>query len=182
MSQIFTEVMKDKDAIIESLVTVLQSVPRDVDYSKARRRIEEELEQVNAKKDRLLELSMEGGLSVSEFKKRNDSFNELAAQLQGQLDTIDTEEQKSKTSVLQVDKIRKTLEKELSFKDGVNSRLVASILDKIIVKRESTKEEIHLDIYLKMGQIYETVYQPQKSSSKDNPLRSIIPKTGTART
>ena len=176
MSQIFTEVMKDKEAIIESLVTVLQSVPRDVDYSKARRRIEEELEQVNAKKDRLLELSMEGGLSVSEFKKRNDSFNELAAQLQGQLDTIDTEEQKSKTSVLQVDKIRKALEKELSFEEGVNSRLVASILDKIIVKRESTKEEIHLDIYLKMGQIYETVYQPQKSSSKDNPLRNTIRK------
>ena len=62
---------------------------------------------------------------------------------------------------------------ELSFEDGVNSRLVASILDKIIVKRESTKEEIHLDIYLKMGQIYETVYQPQKSSSKDNPLKHI---------
>lgn len=133
-----------------------------IHYSKARRRIEEELEQVNAKKDRLLELSMEGGLSVSEFKKRNDSFNELAAQLQGQLDTIDIEEQKSKTSVLQVDKIRKALEKELSFEDGVNSRLVASILDKIIVKRESTKEEIHLDIYLKMGQVYQTVYQPQK--------------------
>jgi len=81
--------------------------------------------------------------------------------------------------VLQVDKIRKTLEKELSFEDGVNSRLVASILDKIIVKRESTKEEIHLDIYLKMGQIYETVYQPQKNSSKDNPLRSTTPKLRT---
>lgn len=173
MSEIFTEVMKDKDAIIESLIAVLQSVPKDVDYSKARRRIEEELEQVNAKKDRLLELSMAGALSVPEFKKRNDSFNELAVQLQGQLDTIAAEEEKSNNSVLQIDKIRKTLEKELSFEGEVSSALVASILDKIIVKRESTKEEIHLDIYLKMGQIYETVYQPQKSSSKDNPLRSI---------
>lgn len=34
MSEIFTEVMTDKEGIIESLVTVLQNVPRDVDYSK----------------------------------------------------------------------------------------------------------------------------------------------------
>lgn len=174
MSEIFTEVMKDRDAIIESLIAVLQSVPKDVDYSKARRRIEEELEQVNAKKDRLLELSMTGALSVPEFKKRNDSFNELAVQLQSQLDTIAAEEEKCSNSVLQIDRIRKSLEKELSFDGGVSSALVASILDKIIVKKESTKEEIHLEIHLKMGQIYETVYEPQKNSSKGGSSRNTM--------
>ena len=174
MSEIFTEVMKDRDAIIESLIAVLQSVPKDVDYSKARRRIEEELEQVNAKKDRLLELIMAGALSVPEFKKRNDSFNELAVQLQGQLDTIAAEEEKSSNLVLQIDRIRKSLEKELSFDGGVSSALVASILDKIIVKKESTREEIHLDIHLKMGQIYETVYEPQKNSSKGSSSRNTM--------
>ena len=174
MSEIFTEVMKDRDAIIESLIAVLQSVPKDVDYSKARRRIEEELEQVNAKKDRLLEMSMAGALSVPEFKKRNDSFNELAAQLQSQLDTIAAEEEKCSNSVLQIDRIRKTLEKELSFDGEVSSALVASILDKIIVKKESTKEKIHLEIHLKMGQIYETVYKPQKSSSKGGSSRNTM--------
>ena len=172
MSEIFTEVMKDKDAIIESLIAVLQSVPKDVDYSKARRRIEEELEQVNAKKDRLLELSMAGALSVPEFKKRNDSFNELAMQLQSQLDTIAAEEEKNSNSVLQIDRIRKTLEKELSFEGEVSSALVASILDRIIVKKGSTREEIHLEIHLKMGQIYETVYEPQKNSSKGSSSRN----------
>ena len=165
MSEIFTEVMKDKTVIIETLMTVLQNVPRDVDYSKARLRIEEEMKQVNAKKDRLLELSMAGALSVSEFKTRNDIFNEMAAQLQCQLDTIDTEEQKGKTSALQIDKIREALEKTLSFEAGVDSRLVASVLDRIIVKRESIKEEVHLDIYLKMGQKYETMYRTQPSTA-----------------
>lgn len=165
MSEIFTEVMKDKTVIIETLMTVLQNVPRDVDYSKARLRIEEEMKQVNAKKDRLLELSMAGALSVSEFKTRNDIFNEMATQLQCQLDTIDTEEQKGKTSALQIDKIREALEKTLSFEAGVDSRLVASVLDRIIVKRESIKEEVHLDIYLKMGQKYETMYRTQPSTA-----------------
>lgn len=165
MSEIFTEVMKDKEAIIESLMSFLRNVPRDENYSKARLRTEGELQQVNAKKDRLLELSMAGALSVSEFKTRNDIFNEMAAQLQCQLDTIDTEEQKGKTSALQIDKIREALEKTLSFEAGVDSRLVASVLDRIIVKRESIKEEVHLDIYLKMGQKYETMYRTQPSTA-----------------
>ena len=114
VSEIFTEVMKDKEAIIESLMSFLRNVPRDENYSKARLRTEGELQQVNAKKDRLLELSMAGALSVSEFKTRNDIFNEMAAQLQCQLDTIDTEAQKGKTSALQIDKIREALEKTLS--------------------------------------------------------------------
>jgi len=113
----------------------------------------------------LLELSMAGALSVSEFKTRNDSFNEMAAQLQCQLDAIDAEEEKRKTSTLQIDKIRKVLEKTLSFEAGVDSRLVASVLDRIIVKRESIKEEVHLDIYLKMGQKYKTMYRTRPSTA-----------------
>ena len=174
MSEIFAEVMKDRGAIIESLIAVMQSVPKDIDYRKARRRIEEELEQLNAKKDRLLELSMAGALSISEFKKRNDSFNELVLQLQSQLDTIAAEEEKGQNNVLQIDKIRKALEKELTFENGINSALVASILDRIIVKRESTKAEIHLEVHLKMGQVYDAVYQPQKNSSKGSSSRNTM--------
>jgi hypothetical protein len=53
---------------------------------------------------------------------------------------------------------------------------VATILDKIIVKKESTKKEIHLDIYLKLGQKYEAVYSPQKISASLTPTRNTMPK------
>jgi hypothetical protein len=52
---------------------------------------------------------------------------------------------------------------------------VATILDKIVVKKESTKKEIHLDIYLKLGQKYEAVYSPQKISASLTSPRSIMP-------
>lgn len=179
MREIFTRVMKDKAVIIDSLLNVLRSVPQDLDHGKARRRIEKELEQVSAKKDRLLELSMAGALSMSEFKKRNDSFNELAERLRRQLEAIAIEEQSGKNSAFRGDEIRKALEKALSFENEINSALAASIVERIVVKRESSKAEIHLDICLKMGQVYEVVYRPLKSSFKDNPLRSITPKAVT---
>ena len=40
---------------------------------------------------------------------------------------------------------------ELSFEGEPNSALLTTILEKIVVKKESTKEEIHLDVYLKLG-------------------------------
>lgn len=62
---------------------------------------------------------------------------------------------------------------ELSFDGEINSVLVASVLDKVVVKKESTKQEIHLDIYLKLGQQFEAVYAPKKTSASIIRLRSI---------
>ena len=67
-------------------------------------------------------------------------------------------------------KIRDILEQELSFKNGVNSALVTTILDKIIVKKGSTKEQVQLEIYMKFGQSYEALIDREKSSFCCNPL------------
>ena len=168
MARIFTEMMRDKNAIIDSLLAVLQSVPREVDYSKARLRAEEEMAAIHAKKDRLLELSMADALSVAEFKKRNEAFNQQLCGLETQLATIQIEEQRQRESALDMDKIRQALERELSFENGINSELVSTILEKVIVKKGSTKEEIHLDIILKLGAKFEAVFTPSSFNSARN--------------
>lgn len=80
------------------------------------------------------------------------------------------EEQKGKHSVEQLEETKNLVERELSFEDGINSALVTTILDHIIVKKESTKEEIHLDIHLKIGDPYGVVLERQKSSFRFNCL------------
>ena len=176
LSQIFTELMKDKDAIIDSLVTVLTNVPKEVDYGKLRSRVQEQIEGINLKKDRLLDLSIAGALTVDEFKQRNDALNVQLCTLESQLEAIRQEEEKSGEGNLNIAEIRRVLDRELSFEGEINTALVASILDKIVVKKESTKEEIHLDIYLKLGQQYEAVYAMKKSSASIIRLRNTTPK------
>jgi hypothetical protein len=68
------------------------------------------------------------------------------------------------------------LEKQLSFEGGINTALVATILDRVVVKKESTKEEIHLDIYLKFGQKYKAIYSPHTLPAGINPPRSTMPR------
>ena len=176
LSKVFEELMKDKEKLIDSLIAVIASVPKDVDYEKIRSRIQEEIEGIHVKKDRLLDLSIAGALTTEEFKERNDAFNVQICNYEAQLASVREEEEKQAAGSLDVAEIRRVLEKELCFEGEINNALVASILEKVIVKKESTKEEIHLDIYLKLGQQYEAIYAPEKRSASIIRLRNTMHK------
>ena len=52
----------------------------------------------------------------------------------------------------------------MTFQKGINSALGTTILDKIVVKKCSTKEVLHLDIHLKFGGPWGAVFDREKSS------------------
>ena len=181
MAEIFTQMVKDKDAIIDSLVSVITNVPKEVDYGRLLTHVEGEIAATKQKKDRLLDLHIAGAITIEEFKDRNDALNVQLKNQESQLAAIQQEQAKVGSQELDIDAIRKELDAQLSFTGEINSALVATILDKIIVKKESTKEEIHLDIYLKLGHKYEAVYSPQNVLTGINPPKSTMPKRQTRR-
>ena len=164
MARIFDQLAQDKSAIVDAVMKVIQAVPNEHDYRQDVVRIEAELSTIDAKKDRLLEMSIEGALSTAEFKQRNDAFNQQIRELERQLEALKAEEEKSQISVEQLEKIKAALEAELSFQNGINSALVTTLLDHIVVKKGSTKEKVRLDIYLKFGDPYGVVFDRENSS------------------
>ena len=181
MAEIFTEMVKDKNAIIDSLVTVITNVPKEIDFERMLTQVEGGIAATKQKKDRLLDLHIAGAITIAEFKERNDGLNDQLKEQESQLAAIRQEQANVGSRELDIDAIRKELYATLSFEGEIDSALVATILDKIVVKKESTKKEIHLDIYLKLGQKYEAVYSPQKSSASLTPTRSTTPKPPTRR-
>ena len=164
MAQIFDRLAQDKSAIVDAVIKVIQAVPSEHDYRQDAGRVQTELSTICAKKDRLLEMSIEGALSTAEFKQRNDAFNQQIRDLERQLENLKTEEERSQISAERLGKIKTALEEALSFQNGINSALVTTILDRIIVKKGSTKKEIYLDIYLKFGDPYGVVFDRENFS------------------
>lgn len=181
MAQIFDQLAQNKQAIVDAVMKVIQAVPDEHDYTRDTLRIEENLSSLHAKKDRLLEMSMAEAITIEEFKRRNDGFNEQIKNLEQQMEVLQMEEQKSKHSVEQLEQIRTALEQELSFVKGISSELVTTILDHIVVKKGSTKEELHLDIHLKFGDPYGVVFDRGNSSFCFNRPRSTTPRLPTRR-
>ena len=176
LSDIFKELVRDKEKIIDSLVTVLTNIPKEVDYGKLRCQVENEIDDLERKKNRLLDLSIAGALAIEEFKERNDAFNAQIAQCQGKLTAIRQEEENRTSEELDIPAIRQALDEALSFTGEIDTALVATILDKVVVKKESTKDNIYLDIFLKLGSTYEAVYTPLKHTAGITSLRNITPK------
>ena len=177
MAQIFNQLAQNKKAIVDAVLKVIQSVPDEHDYQRDIRRLEDEMASINAKKDRLLEMSMAEAITIQEFKRRNDGFNDQLKNLEEQIEALRLDESKNHRSVEQLDEIRAALEAELTFQNGINSALVTTILDHIVVKRESTKQEIYLDIHLKFCGPWEAAFQRGKSSLCFTRLKSTIPPT-----
>lgn len=181
LSDIFKELVRDKEKIIDSLVTVLTNIPKEVDYGKLRCQVENEMDDLERKKNRLLDLSIAGALTVEEFKERNDAFNAQILECQGKLTAIRQEEESRSSEELDIPAIRQALDQALRFTGEIDTALVATILDKVVVKKESTKDNIYLDIFLKLGGVYEAVYTPLKHTAGITSLRNTTPKPPTRR-
>lgn len=181
LSDIFKELVRDKEKIIDSLVTVLTNIPKEVDYGKLRCQVENEMDDLERKKNRLLDLSIAGALTVEEFKERNDAFNAQILECQGKLTAIRQEEENRTSEELDIPAIRQALDQALSFTGDIDTALVATILDRMVVKRESTKDAIRLDIFLKLGSTYEAVYTPLKHTAGITSLKNTTPKPRTRR-
>ena len=173
MARIFDQLAQDKQAIVEAVVKIIRSVPNELDYQQDIRRIAEEISAIIWKKDRLLEMSIERALSTTEFKQRNERFNQQLQELERQKRSLELEKDKSKISVDQLSKIKTALEEEITFQNGINSALVTTILDHIVVKKNSTREVMH--IHLKLGEPYEAIIDRKNSSFSFNRLKNIIP-------
>ena len=182
LSDIFKELVRDKEKIIDSLVTVLTNIPKEVDYGKLRCQVENEMDDLERKKNRLLDLSIAGALTVEEFKERNDAFNAKIQECQGKLTAIRQEEENQSSEELDIPAIRQALDQALSFTGDIDTALVATILDRVVVKRESTKDAIRLDIFLKLGGVYEAVYTPLKHTAGITSLKNITRKQPIRRT
>ena len=181
LSDIFKELVRDKEKIIDSLVTVLTNIPKEVDYGKLRCQVENEMDDLERKKNRLLDLSIAGALTVEEFKERNDAFNVRILECHGKLTAIRQEEENRTSEELDIPAIRQALDEALSFTGNIDTALVATILDKVVVKKESTKDAIHLDIFLKLGSTYEAVYTPLKHTAGITSLKNTTHKPPTRR-
>ncbi len=183
MAHIFNQLAQNKQAIMEAVVTVLQSVPDEHDYAQDIRRMEGELSSIKAKKDRLLEMNIEGIITTAEFKQRNDGFNQQVKALEERLSATQAGASKrGRQTTAQLEKIRAALERELTFQNGVNSALVTTILDHIVVQKGSTKEHIHLDIHLKSGGPWEAAFNRANPSLCFIRPKNTTPKAPTRKT
>lgn len=162
LADLFQRMVRKKEQIIRLVLDSLADTVQSADYSAQFARIEEQIGQMEAKKDKLLELSMADAITIQEFKARNGRFNRQISVLEEQLSELRRQEQQSKAAGADFAALERALWEEMNFINGIQSGVVSTILDHVVVLEESSDRKIHLKVYLRQGNVVSAQVQRGK--------------------
>ncbi len=152
MEQIFREIFDNKEEIIQELLRFYSDNLEARDFKKEMAKLQGEASTLKKKKDKLLELSIEGHISNAEFAERNAALNTTLAQVEQSMQEIESEWQGTKNADAQMQQLKAALEREWT---GVySSELSTVLLDRIVVHKTDDPHDVKLEIFLKIGQSY----------------------------
>lgn len=152
LANLFQKIITNKSQIVHLVLESIADTAHKMDSSSQIGRLEAQRNQIECKKDKLLELSMEGAITMEEFKERNDRFNSQISAFEEQLHALHLQKQQRKISEVDPALLEKALWEELNFTNGISSEVVVTILDRIVVLEESSDKQIYLEIHLRLGQ------------------------------
>jgi len=150
MRDAYNSLIKNRTDIIHDLVRIYSTIGSE---SKIREDISKTKVQINEimkKKDKLLDLSINGHLSDEEFAKRNRQFNLDIESLEVRLADLEQEEKKNREVFHTVETLRKMIADELDFAEGFDSAIIGTLLDRIEVYKTEDKKMINLKVYFKI--------------------------------
>ena len=179
LAEQFQKLVKHQRQIIRMVLDSVTNTQKKEDHSKEIARLQAQIQQLEDKKEKLLELSMADAITMQEFKKRNSRFNEQITALQTQ--TIALQQQK-KIAATDTAALEKALWSDLNCKEPIQSEVVATILDHAVVCEDSDDKQIHLELYLRLGQTASAYYERGKLAFKDASSRNTTPRPPTRRT
>ena len=181
LAEQFRKLVKHQKQIVCLVMDSIADTQQKENHTNEITRLEAQMRQMENKKDKLLELSVADAITMQEFKKRNNRFNEQIAALQAQVIFLQREQQE-KSPAADMEALEKALWADLNGTGSLRSETVATILDHAVVCEDSDAKRIHLELYLRLSQTVSAYYQRDKLAFQTTCSRSTTPRPATRRT
>jgi len=149
--RILGHIIDQKEAIINNLLERYKAVINHNDYKAEISIAKQNQAKIRQKKDKLLELSIEGFISNQEFHTRNKELNNEMDTLNSELDTINEDINKAKLMKSNMDYIKQEMLKETNLSDNIDD-FINLLIDKVYVSKiDNDRNRIKLGVILKFG-------------------------------
>ena len=138
-----------KEEMIHELVRLYTAIGSGTKADEDIARCKTSIDDILRRKDKLLDLSIDGRISDDEFSLRNDRFNEELEKLQQRVKELEEEKIKSRDMMQSINVLRHAVTKELDFSDGFTTGVIDALLDHIEVFGTDDKNRVKVKVYLK---------------------------------
>lgn len=146
----------DSNEVIDTLMNYYKHLEIDTGIDEEISLREKEINNIYAKKDKLLELSLQGSLSNTEFYERNNSFNEKIKVLDNELNKLKSDKAELKGTTDKTKELAEILKQKVNFKSTID-KIISSLLERIVVSKIcNDKNNMELNIFLSYKENDET--------------------------
>ena len=138
----------DSKDIINTLMNHYRHLEIDTGIDEEILSREKKINNLYTKKDKILELSIQGGLSNEEFYERNNQFNDKINDLTKELNKLKMDKDKLRTTTNKTKELEDILKSKVNSKSTI-TKIISSLLNHIVVSKISNdKYNIELNIFL----------------------------------
>ena len=150
MRQVADLLIENKAEIIQKMMRVYCKIGEKSTLKADIAKLEVDLKTVLQRKDKILDLNINGRLSDEEFQERNRKFNDEADELRKRIANLRDQQIKSEDIADSIEALREIITKELDFSNGMDQDLVDRLVDRIEVHRTNEENSLLLKVYLKV--------------------------------
>ena len=150
----------DREALISAALRILSAAG---ERGEAARGEERELKALRARRERLLELRLEGAVTPEEFRQRHEALAERISAAERARE-VRREEEKENAPSGGTEQLREELERELSFEKSVHTEVAAALLERVTILPDSAGRELHLSLRFRGGKTAELRFRREKAS------------------
>ena len=151
LERVFEQITDKRSAAVQEYIDNLRAFAAQQDNAPALAQVEQEIEAVTRRKDKLLDLALAGALSNDEFKQRNETCNEQLAALEQQRTELQNANKTLEERIRRVENLRRIIEERWQMSCGFSSEISKALVDHIIMDSDESKTRISLDIFLTTG-------------------------------
>lgn len=152
MRKVIKDYVDNKNEIISDLLKRYEEINMNKNYDKEIKKLEDKICETKKKKEKILELTIEGYLKNEEFAKRNELLNAEIKEYTENINIIKSQKRDIKDLKNKMEYLSTEISKELDFEENIDE-YIKLIIDKIIVhKINGDRKHIKLEIYFKLGE------------------------------
>ena len=151
LERVFEQITDERSAAVQEYIDNLRAFAAQQDNAPALAQVEQEIETVTKRKDKLLDLALAGALSNDEFKQCNETCNEQLAALEQQRTELQNADKTLEERIRRVENLRRIIEERWQMSCGFSREMSKALVDHIVVDSDESKTRISLDIFLTTG-------------------------------
>lgn len=147
----YSSVVDDDCSVIDDLIEIYKDVASSMNSKNSNiPEYNKSIKKIKARKEKLLDLCMDGSMSHEEYKKNNDGYNKQIEEIEKKIKDEENDATKNENFIDRLEDMKKIMSDDSDFAEGFPASFVDAMLDRIEVYSTDDKKIINLKVYFKI--------------------------------